>query len=323
MVAVSVPAFAFDRDCDQRNTDETLDLRALMQQVVVGKDDRCRMTNTNLGRCEAKKEDIRNRNVFLHCPGFPNPKTSYASGVMVSNNVVCTTVHNFLKDGEVKGSLSSCYVETQGKSKEARQRRTLDFGPNDGKNFKFPTLLPEYDDQAGHDIVCIPLTEKMDGISPVPIDFTGRLLKQADEMMSFAAFQTDMTALPGCLSKPLVEPIAHVCPKKEVVSLGQLESVAYGECDMSSGASGGPVYVCVNDQPVLVALHRDSGKGSESGLSYDRTNSNVQKRRYSQAVLFNENVKRSLEEMIGNVRLAKVPEGKPQRRQNNGRPIDI
>lgn len=323
---LSAPAFAFDRDCNCRN-DQTQELRSLFQNAnIVGeKDNRCRISLTNLGKCSAKKEDMRNRNVIVGCPGIPDHLNPWGSGVLIADNVVCTNAHLFLKNGEPKGSFESCSVTTQGKKKQTSK---LNFGPNGGREFKFPTELPEWEDQAGLDIVCIQLTDRIEGIKPIPVDYSGKLVKEADEFISLAAFQPNMETSAECKSSNNSEPIAQVCPKYEIASMGQIESVVYGGCDAEGGGSGGPVYVCVGDQPVLVALNRNAGKSGrgEQGadyLKYDRTNKNKNKRSFSQAVIFNENVRRDVEKLVGTVQMAKVPEGKPQPRKGPNREADI
>ncbi|MGE0213988.1 MAG: trypsin-like serine protease [Parvibaculaceae bacterium] len=227
---------------------------------IVGKrDNRCRIGKAaealRLSQDEVRM--IRETSGRIVCPPTRRRDGVWASGTLVSEDVVCTAAHTFITDkGKRFKPLSSCWFETQG---TRPQRLALDFS-KDGETFLIPKFDPDAIGRFAIDRSCVRLKRRLKQVLPPVIDTPGEAIHRASTLISVSARQLDMRkAAKGCRSSK--EPIVQACALR-LHSKGVLRnnSLIFGDCDLSPGGSGGPVYARVEGELVLVGMNIAAGK---------------------------------------------------------------
>jgi len=264
----------------------------VQQANIVGDEDgRCRMSRAALGACSAYRRGLRERNVYVYCP-WHTP--AHGTGVMINAEIVCTAAHIFLKDGNPKGPLSSCLVRTQGSIAQTSSLRWQ-------QNHEFPTRRPELKSEQALDPFCAKLATPFSNVKPISIDFSGELLENAEEIVAVAAFQVRMQTSGECKAHGASEPIAQVCNKKELRSgYGGRGKLIFTDCDLGKGGSGGPLYVCNDQEPILVGISTDAGLGAADGKPYDAGEGlRDEDRSFSGGVAFDERLLKDIAALTG------------------------
>lgn len=234
---------------------------------IVGKrDNRCRISKAAkpLRLSEGEVRAIRQTSGRVLCPASGKFEGATGSGILVSEDVVCTAAHVFHAVQEKRKPLSGCWFETQ----EPRPKRfALDFS-KEGRTYFLPPAIGEGMGQFVGDRSCVRLKKKAAGILPPVIDTNGEAVHRGSTLIPIAGVQLDMQKSDkGCRSSK--EPIVQACALRLHIRVLVDNSFLLGDCDLSPGVSGGAVYMRVEGALVLVGMSVGVGPPSSDFKPYN------------------------------------------------------
>jgi hypothetical protein len=243
---------------------------------VIGTDDRAPITEAyqRLGLDMVDMLRIRQTTGFVYCPGTVYGNPLRTSGAVVHDNqIVVTNAHSFVDEqGRRREPLSECYFKTQGIVPEVMR---FDFSEG---NFEIADKWMEH--KMVNDYAVVRLKE--------PLKYARAFPLAAPEDFAEGRPFILVSGKPRRESNPfpIDEPIVQTCSVRKIFPPNVIHNtVFYGDCDISAGASGSVGLMLVSGR-----LHAFSTASGGGGPEIDGQPYNVNNGSSSFHTAFRDNV---------------------------------